>query len=303
MLLATAKQARQGKALPGGGPLERVIKGLPVPGGVVRVAAARQLRRFARSLALEGTGEVGWQRRNDRARATAGSGPGQGLDGLLIPDADGKVLHQATGPAWKNAAATFAHALAGDVDGVVSEDLISTFMMAEGRTAVEVEQAVESVRTYEMADGVDLAELLVPQLSLSRMVGEIETVDLVLLKRALTAMGSVQAGHGVLSVQALHAFVLREVGPTELDTLLPESMRRIPDGVDELRQHPAWTWLSRMIPSTRYWLAQTVLVAMIAVRDLQLLAVLEDYRDQLLTVIGFPALAQVPGIDQADPQP
>ncbi|MFT7840687.1 hypothetical protein Q5530_31480 [Saccharothrix sp. BKS2] len=288
LLLAVAKNTRQGRKLPGGGPLERVIKGLAVPDAVVRAAAARQMRRLARSFAPEGIGEAQWQRRDARARANAGTGLGQGLNGLLDDSDDEDVP---TRPEWKDAAAAFAHIWAGDVDGATGEDLVRGMMVATGRPEVEVEQALAEVRAQEMA-GVDLVELLVPRMSLRRTLDDLAEVDLALFKRALTAMGMIQAGHGALTLQALHTVVRREIGPTELDSLMPESLQRVPEGVDELRAHPAWAWLSRMMPTSRYWLAETVLVTMVALRDPAILAELEDYRDRLVaTVLSPPAPA------------
>lgn len=285
MLLAVAKNARQGKALPGDGPLGKVLRGLPVPDEVVRAEATRQLERFARASAPDGHGEVAWQRRHDRARRSAGHGPGQGLDGLLDEGIDQDEPLPARRD-WTDAAAVFAHTLAGDIDSVAGEDLIRALLTAQGRTKPEIDQALVEVRAYETA-GVDLAALLVPRLALRRRIQEIAVVDIDLFKRAFTAAGMVQAGHAALFIQALHTHVRREIGPTELDTLLPEQMHSVPRGVDALRSHPAWTWLSRIMPSSRHRLAETVLVAMIALHDRTTLAELEDYRDTLVAAMPF----------------
>jgi hypothetical protein len=208
-----------------------------------------------------------------------------GLDDLLLPDThqEGGTLSPRRG--WTDAVAVLAHAAAGDVDSVAGEDLVRAFSTASGQPEAVIDQAVADVRAQEMA-GVDLAALLVPHMSLHRMLDDLALVDLVSFRQALTTIGTIQAGHALLTMQALHGYIRREVGSTKLDELLPERLRRLPDGLDELRMHPAWAWVSHLTPSPRSWLATTVLKAMAALRDLTILAVLEDYRDKLMAIIA-----------------
>ncbi len=290
-LIAVAKSARQGRALLPDTVLARVVHGMPVPDAVVRSKVVRHLRRLVRVFALDRVGDQGWQARNDRARRhMRGAGGPPVLDMLLSAAHDDPSSDDGAG-AWR-LGAVLAHVMAGDGDGVTGEELAREMATAGGQrlSTAEVEQLVAEVRAGETA-GSDLAEVMARLMSVHRLIEAAETVDMGVLKRALSAVWTVLMSHTVLNFQAFHEMVRREVGETELDRLLPESYRRLPEEFESLRQHPAWTWFagtplyrSRSAFSTTVaWLSMLLTLT----RDELMLRAVEDYRDRLDTVMGL----------------
>ena len=88
------------------------------------------------------------------------------------------------------------------------------------------------------------------------------------LKRAIAAVCTVGAMHGPLFIQGLHEMARREAGSTALDGLLPEHLTRFPDGLEELRAHPAYQWLSGLSPQDRLFPVSVALLStLLAVRQ------------------------------------
>jgi hypothetical protein len=288
-LIAVARIARRGRFLVPDKVYARVVHGMPVADDVLRATIVRHLNRVVRKMALGFAGDSGWQARQERARRHGGTRRPLRWDELFSADKLDDL--RAGSSTWRDAVAVLTQAMSGDTDAVTNEDLArAAAVVAGSATASEIETLVAHVRAQELR-GEELVPVMVPLLSLHRLVDLAWQVDGALLKRAIAAVAVVQACHAMLMLQGLFELVRGEAGPTSLDELVPARLQHVPPKLDELRAHPAWRLFAPppMAGGRLTGVAANTLAAMAMVNEPLMLQLVEDYRDRAVEVMGLLA--------------
>lgn len=280
-LIAVAQSARQGRTLAKGTVFLRLASGEAVTDAALRAAIVKSLRFLSRRFGLDEPGDAGWQTRYTRARAAGRGGLPAGLD-LVLGANEGRTAEASHD--IRDVTEAWVHGLAGDVDGVSGEDLMRAMAVGSGLTGDEADRLLDEVRSAETAED-DLASVMVPEMSVARMITRVETTDATALRRAVTAVQTVQSFHGLLIFQGTHE-MLRRAGGHKILNEIPRSLTTLPDGIEILKTHPAYRWLSGIGPPTHLADVVVALISMMLVGQLVMLDVVEDYCIRLVDVMN-----------------